>query len=132
MPHIRSLRSAKHHRFQSVFGVGQCALGEKNVLLKGRHLSLRLHHVYGREQTLLDLPPVARVLLLGQTYGFDLHLQIAVGVFEFPVVLNGLRHHLDDALPKLRVGELDILSRDFACDAGYRRRATRARAAASG
>ena len=63
------------------------------------------------EKALLHLTAVAGVLLLRQSYGFNLNGEIAVGELEFPIGLNGLRHHLDDALPELLIGERQI----FAC-----------------
>ena len=82
-------------------------------MLKGGDLSLRLRDIDRREQPLFNLTPVARVLLLGETHGLSLHVQIPAGEFEFPVRLHGLGHRFDEMLAQLFDAEVYILTRNF-------------------
>ncbi len=64
-------------------------------------LGLRGDHVDGREDSLLGLPPVAFILALGEPHGLALHVEIVIGIVEFPVCLYGLGDDFDDALAQL-------------------------------
>ena len=101
----------QHQRFQIVLGRGQRLLRGKQALLKSGHLGLRRHHIDGRQDSLLGLPPIAVVLALGQSHGLGLHVEIVPRVIELPVRLHGLRDDFDDALAQLLRAELLILAR---------------------
>ena len=103
----------QHDGFEGVLGIGERALSEEDVLLKSGGLGLGLHDVDGREKALFDLAAIAGVLLFGEADGFDLDGEVAVGVGELPVILNGLRDGFDDALTELCVGEPDVATGDF-------------------
>ena len=90
---------------------GQGQLRCKQVLLKISGLGLRRHHVDGRQNPLLGLPPVAVVLPLRQFHGLRLHVEVIPGVIEFPVCLDGLRNHFGNALAQRLQAEQLALAR---------------------
>ena len=67
-------------------------------MLERGHLGLGGHDIDGGEDSLLGLPAIALVLLLGKSDGFGLHVEIVPGVVQLPISLDGLSDYFDDAL----------------------------------
>ena len=109
MLHSRSVRSGSIIIFSAFSAVVRAFLRRKDILLKRRDLGLCLDDVNLREQALLNLAAVARVLLLGQAHGFPLHVEITPRECELPVGLHRLRNYFNNALPELLVAKLDVL-----------------------
>ena len=130
LAHSGEVAIRKDQRLESIFRLGQRGLGAKAFSSKLASWVCAATTSMGASKPCCCWRRLLSSCCCPISDGFQLHLQIVVGVHQFPIGLLGLLHHLHHALAELFVGKGDGSSWRHRSHGDWCRSAGRATAAA--